>query len=114
MFAKLIRDADKVDIMYVLSHEIKKQTTPDEYNKEILDYLNNHQSVPRQLVRNNNDRILVVFGFVFDLNYDIVLEDYKKSFIKFYNKIEHKYLFDDIYNNIINYINERIDNNVRN
>ena len=114
MFAKLIRDADKVDIMYVLSHEIDKKSTPDEYNKEILEYLNNHQPVPRQLVRNNNDRLLVDFGFVFDLNYDIVLEDYKKHFIEFYNKIEHKYLFEDIYNNIINYIDGRIDNNVRN
>ena len=113
-FAKLIRDADKVDIMYVLSSEIFRKVVIGGYNEEIINYLKEHKSIPRELVKNENDRILVDFGFVFDLNYDIVLEDYKKNFISFYNNLENNYVFKEIYNEIINYIDERIDKYVRN
>ena len=113
-FAKLIRDADKVDIMYVLTNEIIRKSTNEGYKKEVMEYIMNHKNVPRTIVENDNERILVDFSFVFDLNYDIVLADYNKYFIDFYNSIENNSMFKEAYDEIIKYINERIDNNVRN
>ena len=113
-FAKLIRDADKVDIMYVLTNEIERKGTTEGYTKEAMEYIRNYKNVPRTCVKNENDRILVDISFVFDLNYDVVLEDYKKNFIEFYNNMENNYLFKEAYDIALNYIDERIDSNVRN
>ena len=113
-FAKLIRDADKVDIMYVLTNEIIRKGTDEEITDEVYKCIKNHKSISRDLVKNENDRILVDFSFVFDLNYDVVLKDYKNNFIEFYNKLENKDMFKDAYDEVIKFIDERIDNYVRN
>lgn len=113
-FAKLIRDADKVDIMYVLTNEILRKGTDEGYTEEAMEYIRNYKNVPRTCVKNDNDRILVDISFVFDLNYDVVLEDYKNNFIEFYNNIENNSIFKEAYDIAIKYINERIDSNVRN
>ncbi len=113
-FAELIRDADKVDIMYVLSKEIHDQATDEGYNDEIIKCIKEHKSVSRTLTKNINDRILVKFGFVFDIYNDIVLEDYKKFFIDYYKDIEYKNIFKEVYEEVIKYIDERIDNYARN
>ena len=90
-FAKLIRDADKVDIMYVLTNELLRKGTNEGYTPEAMEYIRKFESVPRTCINTNNenDRILIDMSFVFDLNYDIVLEDYKRNFIEFYNHIEN-------------------------
>lgn len=113
-FAKLIRDADKVDIMYVLSHEIHEQATDEGYNEEIVNCIKEHKTISTNLIKNVNDRILLKFGFVFDLNYDITLVDYKSYFINFYKDVEYKDMFKNVYDEVIKYIDERIENNVRN
>lgn len=112
-FAKLIRDADKVDIMYTFSGERKKIATNDKIKDVVYKYIKEHEIVPRIYTDNENERILIDFGFVFDLNYDVVLNDYKTNFINFYNNIENNSIFEEAYKEVINYINERIDNNVR-
>lgn len=115
-FAKLIRDADKVDIMYVLTNEIIRKGSNEGYTEEAMDYIRQHKAVPRTCVSvgNDNDKILIDMSFVFDLNYDVSLEDYKKNFIEFYNNIENNSKFKEAYDIAIKYINERIDSNVRN
>lgn len=112
-FAKLIRDADKVDIMYTFSGERKKIATNDKIKDVVYKYIKEHKIVPRIYTDNENERILIDFGFVFDLNYDVVLNDYKTNFINYYNNIENNSIFEGAYKEVINYINERIDNNVR-
>ena len=113
-FAKLIRDADKVDIMYVLTNEIIRKGTDEEITKEVIDCIKEHKAVPRKIVNNENDRILVDFSFAFDLNYDVVLKDYKNGFIEFYNHLGNKEMFKEYFDEVIKYIDERIDNYVRN
>ena len=113
-FAKLIRDADKVDIMYVLTNEIIRKGTDEEITKEVKDCIKEHKAVPRKIVNNENDRILVDFSFAFDLNYDVVLKDYKNGFIEFYNHLVNKEIFKEYFDEVIKYIDERIDNYVRN
>lgn len=112
-FAKLIRDADKVDIMYVLGHEIHEQATDDEINPEIIKLFYEHKVIPSVLTSNINDQIMFQFAFVFDLNNDIALKDYRKYFKEFYQNVEYKNKFRKFYKEVITYIDERIDNNVR-
>lgn len=112
-FAKLIRDADKVDIMYVLGHEIHEQATDDEINPEIIKLFYEHKVIPSVLTSNINDQIMFQFAFVFDLNNDIELKDYRKYFKEFYQNVEYKNKFRKFYKEVITYIDERIDNNVR-
>jgi len=113
-FAKLIRDADKVDIMYVLTNEIIRNGTDDEITKEVIECIKEHRAVPRKIVNNENDRILVDFSFAFDLNYDVCLKDYKNGFIEFYNHLGNKEMFKEYFDEVIKYIDERIDKYVRN
>ena len=113
-FAKLIRDADKVDIMYVLTNEIIRNGTDDLITKEVIECIKEHKPVPRKIVNNENDRILVDFSFAFDLNYDVCLKDYKNGFIEFYNHLGNKEMFKEYFDEVIKYIDERIDKYVRN
>lgn len=107
-FTKLIRDADKVDIMYVLGHEIHEQATDEDINPEILKLFYQHQLIPSTITHNINDRIIVQFAFVFDLNNDVVLKDYRKYFEDFYLNVEYKNKFKSIYEETIRYIEERM------
>lgn len=67
-----------------------------------------HQIIPSTLTKNINDRITVRFAFVFDLNNDIVLKDYRTYFDDFYHNVEYKDTFKDIYEEVIRYIDERM------
>ena len=53
-FAKLIRDADKVDIMYVLTNEILRKGTHEGYTPEAMEYIRKCESVPRTCINVNN------------------------------------------------------------
>ena len=115
-FAKLIRDADKVDILYLLGYgnEITEKGNKESISKEVLSYIYEHKAVPVILTKNTNDKILLQFSFAFDLNYDIVLPDYKYNLEGFYKSIEVDNVFENVYKEVISYIDERIDNNARN
>ena len=116
MHAKLIRDTDKLDIIYVEGYldELNLRSTKDEISKDIKDSIMNHKNVIYDLVKNKNDLIATYFSYVFNINNDIVLEELKQNYKYFYEKIDIEDKFKDIYNEVIKYIDERIDKNVRN
>ena len=87
---KKLPNADKVDIMYVLTNEILRNGTEDKISEGVIECIKKHKAVSRELVKNENDRILVDFSFAFDLNYDVCLKDYKNGFIEFYNHLGNK------------------------
>ena len=115
-FAKLIRDADKVDIMYLLGYgsEIKEKGSNETITDKVMECVYKHESVPVIITNNINDRIIVQFSFVFDLNYDIVLSDFKYNFTGFFESLGNNEIFKDVYEEIIKYIDERMNKNVRN
>lgn len=115
-FAKLIRDADKVDIMYVLGYgkEIKEKAKEEVISNEILEYIKNHKLIPHTIPKNYNERIVVQFAFTFDLNYDEVLLDYKNNLKGFYEQVENNNIFKEVYNEVNKYIDERMKVDVRN
>lgn len=86
LFAKLIRDADKIDILYLRvigKLEIELDNNP--LNDSIYDSLINKKSINRKDLKTKTDRLGVSLGFIFDINY-------KESFkilreVKYFDKL---------------------------
>ena len=116
MHAKLIRDTDKLDIIYLEGYlkEYDIKATNDEISNKVLESFKKHQEILKGDINNKNDNIVLSFSFVFDINYDVCLEEFKKDYKYFYERIEYNNKFKNIYNEVIKYIDERIDKNARN
>jgi len=115
MHAKLIRDTDKLDIIYVegFLDELELRSTNDEISSEVKKAIMNHKNVVYDLVKNKNDSIATYFSYVFNINNDIVLKELKQNYKYYYETIDVTNKFKEIYEEVIKYIDERIDNNVR-
>ncbi len=114
--AKLIRDSDKVDIIYLLGYlkELNQKGIDAPITKEILDSIKRHEEISKEYIQNKNDHIAVQFAFVFDINNDICLPDMKKNLEYFYQQVEVNDTFKEVYEENKKYIEERMDNHVRN
>lgn len=118
---KLIRDSDKVDIIYLLtfdeqktlwdSDDLNKETFSDEIYKEFVEdhniiYINR---------KTNADKLISHFAFAFDFNFDYGLKYIDEN--KYYDKLYNRFKFEDektrnrfekIYNLTEEYIKERL------
>lgn len=120
LFAKIIRDADKLDIYYMIceynlssvfwytdfnNKQISKNIMNDFINYNIVDYSN---------IKSNSDQIPIFYAYIFDLNFNFSLELLKreKYLDKFTDRIYQNFRSDivkqqvkqilDISNNFIN------------
>lgn len=64
LHAKLIRDMDKIDILYIYSSLIELTTTEDEISPLVLKKIKNNECVQNDDRRNINDQIASYFAFV--------------------------------------------------
>ena len=110
MHAKLIRDIDKLDIIYILSYldEINLTPTDDDITKEIIERVEKHQSVLNKDKKNDNDRIVYYLSYIFDVNYNECLNEFKKYINDYYKKIKNNDKLKKIYKEVIEYIDERM------
>ena len=115
MHAKLIRDVDKIDIIYLLGYlgELNSKVTDDNLSPEIIAGFKNYSCVDDKYIRNHNDNLSRTFGYVFDIYNPELLPEIKKNIYYFYKQIDGEKYFKEIYNIVNKYIDERIDNNVR-
>lgn len=109
---QVIRDADKLDIFHIYSttkewfqednNEINDKIKTSFYNEEQARYID---------VKSKNDKIVLSFALVFDINYKTSFKYIKKNKLieNMYNNLENKEKFKEYYEYILNYINERID-----
>lgn len=112
--AKLIRDTDKIDIMYVYRVSNEFRSDSSEISKSVIKSLNMHQLGLYENIKNKNDEIALAFCFAFDINYDVCLEEFKTNLNIFYNILNHKEKFNEVIDIVNKYIDERIDKYVRN
>lgn len=112
MHARLIRDTDKMDIMHIYTDldEIEIKVTNEDVSKRVFDSFMKHQCVSAEDVKTYNDFIVLTLSYVFDINYVECLEEFKKYLKKFYEIVKSSNKFDEVYNEAIKYIDERIDN----
>lgn len=110
MFAKLIRDIDKLDIIYLLGYlgqHLYKDVNAD-ITGDVKNYVINHETVDVTKCMNENDWTTAQFAFVFDINNNIILNEYKDNLSYLYERV-NKDRFKEIYEETIKYIDERID-----
>ncbi len=112
-FAKLIRDADKLDILYALGEPtiLRLKQDDNEINKELeKEFFSNKQGNIKN-VKSKNDSIVIEFCYIYDINfkctYEIIKE--KKYYETLYQVINRKDIFKKYLDYANKYIQERID-----
>ena len=123
LFARLIRDADKLDVYYVVVNYYKQyRENPEEfmlemefpnsqgYTREVVEAVLDGRCVDYSELRNWNDMKLLQLGWVYDVNFGVTLREIKKrNFLKmivdFMSPDEH---IDAIKNKIFQYVDSRI------
>ena len=114
LLCKIIRDADKLDIFYLLG--INKELIPEDdgiiSNKVKEDFYNN-KSISRLNCENKNDDILLSIAMIFDLNFNYSFKYIKdmKLIDKIYENIENKTIFKPYFDYINKYIEKRCQDN---
>ena len=109
--ARLIRDTDKLDILYIAGKLDLFNFRTKEYklSKEVIKSVKEHKAVSKELVNNLNDDFALMLSFAFDINYDIVLDEVKENLKGFMKTINTNGTLDDVYKEVIKYIDERVD-----
>ena len=110
MHSKLIRDVDKLDIIYLLGYlkEYDIDVTDDEITKEVIDSTKKHESLSRKYVKNSNDEIVIKFAFAFDIYNDVCLNEMKDNLKYYYDRVNKDNKYKEIYEEVIKYIDERM------
>ena len=109
LFTKLIRDADKLDILYALGNRfIKNILIQDNENptKEIEDNFFNHKVNNSLECKNKTDNLITIFCFIYDINFKITYQIIKQN--KYYNKIYKRIKRKDIFKKYLDYLNKYI------
>ena len=84
-FVKIVRDADKIDILYLYTIEdIHLDTNNEKFSDKIFDCLVNMQEINRKNLDTKADRLAVSLGFLFDINYQKSFSILKNK--NYYNK----------------------------
>ena len=91
LFSKLIRDADKIDILYLYTiKEIELKLDDEAFSEKVYNTLLNKNDVDRKDIKSKTDRLSVPLGFIFDINYKKSFEILKEN--KYFNIIIDQYL----------------------
>jgi putative nucleotidyltransferase with HDIG domain len=113
--SKIIRDADKIDIIYNVSclNEIDRYGDESEISEKLKNDFKNLYVDSRD-IKTNSDKVLAFIGFVYDLNFDYSFKYLKeKNYINmYYDRLKHKEKFKPYFDEINKYIEKRC-NDVR-
>lgn len=108
LHCKIIRDADKIDILYSYANEniLNIEEDDSSISDNVYNEFFNHKVIDYRYVNTVNDRVISFFSTIYDLNYDYskeyILE--KKYLEKIFKKLNNKELFEPYYNEIIKYL----------
>ena len=114
LLCKIIRDAVKLDIFYLLG--INKELIPEDdgtISDKVKEAFYNNKSISRLDCKNKNDDILLDIAMIFDLQFDYSLKYIKemKLIDKIYENIENKAMFKPYFDYINKYIEKRCQDN---
>ena len=105
LHSKIVRDADKIDILYAFSTNRLLELKEDDsgISDEVRDNFLSHNVIDKKYIKTTNDRLVSLFSLVFDLNYDYSKERIlKEKYIdKIYEHLKNKKMF-KIYKDEIN------------
>lgn len=112
MHAKLIRDTDKIDILYFLGTlgELNNKGVNEPITNEVKEVFYKHQTINHKFIKRTNDKYIQYFAFIYDINYDVCLKEFLDNLKVYYNRVEINNIFKEYLEETIKYVNERIDN----
>ncbi|MDD6272521.1 MAG: HD domain-containing protein [bacterium] len=110
LHSKIIRDADKIDILYSFSTnrllELEEDDNP--ISPKVRETFMKHKIILKTDCVSLNDRIILLLGLVFDLNYKYSKNKvYNENYIgKMYEGLKHKDIFKEYIDEINKYFKE--------
>lgn len=99
IFAKIIRDADKLDIFYEAVHMFWKGTEKEvektKISEKVLEQFKNHNLIKKdkKATRQNVDKVISIIAFMYDINFKESFEMLKKE--DYINKMLDRFNFED-------------------
>jgi len=110
--ARLIRDVDKLDILYTLAGKVEADES--QIHHQVLVAIKNHGLIDRKYTITKNDKIANQYGFAFNIYNNVILREYKDVLMIYHQKLKGKEKFKEIYEEVIKYLDERIEEDERN
>ena len=116
-FVDIIRDADKIDILYLYTIGDITLEIDKEFSEKVYQSLLNKEDIDRKELQNKTDRLSVALGFIFDINCKSSVEYLKNKkycdiiidiYIEKTNNKKLKNQLEEIRKVINNYIEERL------
>lgn len=111
MHSKIIRDADKIDILYIQSctSEYNFDEDGSSVSDDIREEFYEHKCVNNLKIKNKTDRILRILSFIYDINYKYSYKYiYENKFLDYlYNKLEYKEVVKEYFDYMNKYLKER-------
>ena len=108
LHSKIIRDADKIDIIHNVVNlgHIKLNDDDSEISDEVKEDFLSERSVHYSHKRTKNDSVMTMLGFVFDLNFEYSYRYFKDNdFInKMFSNLKNKDIFEEYVNRLNEYI----------
>lgn len=111
LICKVIRDADKLDILYLygeMPNLVEKDM--EKISKKIEKEFYSNKLINRKEVKNKNDNFILHLAMIYDLNFKYSFEYIKNYNLldKIYKNIEDKDRFKPYFDHMKNYVEERI------
>lgn len=117
LHSKIIRDADKIDIIYNATDlgQIKLNDDDSEISEKVKNSFYQKHIVSKLDKKTHNDSVMIMLAFVFDLNFKYSYEYFRDNdFVnKMYNKLKNKSIFKEYVDELNKYIEGKC-NDVRN
>lgn len=107
MHAKLIRDIDKLDIVYIFGYlnELKLEIEDVSVDEYFLNSFKEEKLVEYKKLPNLS--IIINFNYVYDINNDICIYEFENNIKEFYKTINNEKIFKEIYKYVLKYIEKR-------
>lgn len=114
MHCKIIRDADKLDILYSFSTNrlLEVDTDDEEISNTIHDEFMNHHLIRKNHIKSKNEQFLLMLGLVYDLNYKYSINRvYEEGYInKLFEHVKNKKIFKEYVDELNSYLKGKIKN----
>jgi len=108
----LVRDADKIDILNILSDGdgLEEPLTNHQISEIVKTTFNEEKSILTTDIKTYGDRVLRNLALIYDINYDYSLKIIKEQgyLDKYYETLNNKELYQGYFNKINNYIEKKL------
>lgn len=106
---EIIRDADKLDIFYIISNDFQKEESC-EISKKVKETFFNNKTIKYADLQNESDHLILLLAFIYDFNFDFSYKyiNDNKFIEKTFNQIKNKDKFKEYFEYAIVYVNNKV------